>query len=78
MLIGAVCAFVAVFERDRGNPRSELLEFLHGRRHIFRVYEFQEGAAEQLLRAPSQGLLEGGVDALEVAVDAGDAEHVQR
>ncbi len=78
MSVAAVGAAVAVLERHGGNAGCELLDFAQGRRDVVRMDKLDEGAAQELLGRPAQSALEGGVDALEVAVRPSDAEHVQR
>ena len=69
---------VAVLEVDRRRPGGEIAHLLHGLGVIFRVNELDELARQQLLAVVAEDSLEGRIDLLEVAVEAGHTHQVER
>ena len=76
--VTAVLMLVAVDEIDQVLPGAQLRHRCHGFGTVFRVNEIHKRLVQQLRLGVTQHGPEGGVDALEVAVHAGDAQHVQR
>ena len=74
----AVLVLVAVLKIQDLFAGGKFLHLPHRGGLVFGMHKFQERPRQQLLRAPAQRVCEGGIDALEITVRVGDAEHVQR
>ena len=75
---GLVGSAVAVFEVDDVETPCELLHRRERGLAVVRVDEFDECLAQQVLRAIAEDPGEGRVDVLEIAIETGDAEQVER
>src|SRR6185503_239645 len=76
--VAAVLAAVAVLEAERGLAAAHVLGLAARRLAVVGVDEVDVRPARQLLDRVAERLLPGGVEAPEVAVEAGDAEEVAR
>ncbi len=74
---GAVGPQEAVLELGQGDAAGEPVEDGTRACAVLRVHELQPGAAEQRVGGVAEGPLEGGVHALEAAVQVRDAQQVQ-
>ena len=76
--VRAVLATIPVLEGEHVGAGGEATGLGEGRLAVVGMDEVHERLGEQLLDGEPQGARPGGVEALEVAVEPGDAEHVDR
>ena len=76
--VRAVLAAVAVLEPDRVDARGELRRLGDRRLAVVGMDEVDERALPQLVQGPSEGLLPGGIEVFEIAVEPGHAHEVER
>jgi len=75
--VGAVLAQVPVLELDDVSAFGHLCRVGSGRRFaVVRVKELLESPRQQILNTEAKRRFPGGVNELEVSIEAGDAEHV--